>query len=762
MDATVSPSVEPKGLLLWLEEFLSSELSPYPGRGVTVARMVISATVTMLLIMTFRIPGGALGALYAFLISRDNLRSTFRSGLAIAISYILGVWFVLLGAAIFADQESARIVWFAGSMFVTFFVLRTLRYSDVATGFAVLLVNALPIWQTPATAEHRVELTLWQTLAVAIGTLVTILVEVIFHSFNSKSELQKGITQRLRAALQFIEAYATGESIASALETEISKYSIVGTSGLRRILARSRHRGIERDELSTMVALVGRLVDLTVASGRIQMTPQHADKKRLLQLASNLKTIIQLIEDGDMEGHQPAIADSSVEDPSSMGTNLLEIERTVSMISRVLAHGEPSRVTIAAWKNTYVSLNSRSDARTIMDSPSEIVIADAFENRAHLMWALRGCLAATLCYLTYEMLDWRGISTSVTTCVITALSTAGASRQKQVLRITGAIVGGLILGMGSQIFIFPYIDSIGAFTILFVVVTSIGAWFATSSSRLSYFGVQIALAFYLIGLQEFSIQTSLTVARDRVVGILLGLFMMWLIFDRFGDSTATTETARAFCTNLRTIAAMFEQAGADDLQLATERTRALREEISANFEKVNAQADAIPFEFGLERKRGMEIRSLVRRWQPNLRSVYLLEVACLQHRLFEADDPIPWKFWERVGSLSRTYTSTLKALAGHLEAGEGLELESNKGIDSLRTLSQTLESEAFSPGARIRANGIVELLQQIHEQIQLLSQEILSASDWQDLWSDGDSESFQRARRQVSSSKDTATGAHRA
>jgi multidrug resistance protein MdtO len=54
-----------EGSLSWLEDFLSSELAAYPGRGVTVARMVISATVTMLLVMTFRIPGGALGALYA-------------------------------------------------------------------------------------------------------------------------------------------------------------------------------------------------------------------------------------------------------------------------------------------------------------------------------------------------------------------------------------------------------------------------------------------------------------------------------------------------------------------------------------------------------------------------------------------------------------------------------------------------------------------------------------------------------------------------
>jgi multidrug resistance protein MdtO len=55
----------------------------------------------------------------------------------------------------------------------------------------------------------------------------------------------------------------------------------------------------------------------------------------------------------------------------------------------------------------------------------------------------------------------------------------------------------------------PYLYSIAGFTFLFVVVTGIAAWFATSSPRLSYFGVQFAVGFYLIHLQEFTIQTSL-------------------------------------------------------------------------------------------------------------------------------------------------------------------------------------------------------------------------------------------------------------
>ena len=37
----------------------------------------------------------------------------------------------------------------------------------------------------------------------------------------------------------------------------------------------------------------------------------------------------------------------------------------------------------------------------------------------------------------------------------------------------------------------------------------------TSSPRLSYFGLQMALAFYLINLQEFKIQTSLERSEEH-------------------------------------------------------------------------------------------------------------------------------------------------------------------------------------------------------------------------------------------------------
>jgi multidrug resistance protein MdtO len=210
------------------------------------------------------------------------------------------------------------------------------------------------------------------------------------------------------------------------------------------------------------------------------------------------------------------------------------------------------------------------------------------------------------------------------------------------LRFAGAIVGGVVVGMGAQVFILPYLDSITGFTLLFVVVTGIAAWFATSSPRLSYFGVQFAVGFYLIHLQEFTIQTSLAVARDRVAGILLGLFMMWLVFDQLWGSSAAVEMRRTYISNLRSLGQLVREPipGRE----GTWRSDSLRETINTNFDKVRSLADGVLFELGSSRQADLAFRDRIRQWQPQLRTLFVTRLALLKYRLqlpgFELPEPV--------------------------------------------------------------------------------------------------------------------------
>ena len=240
-------------------------------------------------------------------------------------------------------------------------------------------------------------------------------------------------------------------------------------------------------------------------------------------------------------------------------------------------------------------------------------------------------------------LDWRGISTAVVTCVLTALTTIGSSRQKQALRFTGALAGAAV-GLAAQVFIVPSLDSITGFTILFLLVTSVAAWIGTSSPRLSYFGVQFALAFYVIHLRDFGPQRSLVPGRDRVVGIMLGLFMMWLVFDQLWSAPTVVQMRKAFISQFRLLAQFIKQPLSDNSTLNVARNYSLRETINGGFSQVRAFADAVWFEFGPSRRQDLALRSRILGWQSQLRMLFISCVALVKYRLrfpgFELPEPV--------------------------------------------------------------------------------------------------------------------------
>jgi len=616
-----------EGFSNWFPDFLKKELAPYPGRGAVVSRMVISATITMILIVTFRIPGGVIGCLTAFFFSRENLVSTARSAIFMIAAFLTGALFIPIGARLLASSPETHFLWVGCSLFLAFFLLRCLANYGVATGFAFVVSNVVGIWYLPGPAEANVELTLWLVAATLIGALVTLSVEIVFHAVYGSDDLFEGLDSRLALIQDLMASYGDGKPVSNATQAGLAQFAVVGAGALRRHVARSSYTQLYRARITTLVSLVARSIDFAAALASAYPTFPSGLQERAARLSRSLGDIRLCLR----THAQPC--EASVEPKPSPGTPLLsEIESMVSLMP-----------TIFSSEN---SPDPRLEPLEDPSSASRLFIPDAFSNPEHLRYILSGTLAAMLCYVFYVSLDWPGLSTSVTTCVLTALTTVGSSRQKQVLRVAGFFLGGIVAGLGSQIFVLPYIDSIGGFTLLFAIITAVAAWIGTASTRLSYAGVQFAFAFYIVQLSDFTIQTNLSVARDRVLGVLLGTTMMWLVFERLFPRSAADEMVRIFIVNLRLLAdlvASNPRAG-DPKSILTLRRQ--REEIYRHFGEVNAQSDAIPFETGPVRAGDMAARDRIRRWQSSLRSFYLLEAPLLQFRTFA-----------KAGSKSRAFTA---------------------------------------------------------------------------------------------------------
>ena len=231
----------------WFLDFLKKELAPYPGRGALVARMVISATLTMIILVTFRIPSGYIGALTAFLFSRENLVSTARSAIFMIAALLIGALFIPIGAHLLASPPETHFLWVGGSLFLAFFLLRCLTNYGVATGLAIVIANVVVIWYLPGPTEQNVELTLWLVLATSIGALVTLCVEVVFYAVHRHDDLLEGLDTRLALIEELMAGYADGRPVSPATQAGLSQFAVVGASVLRRHVARASYTQLYRN-----------------------------------------------------------------------------------------------------------------------------------------------------------------------------------------------------------------------------------------------------------------------------------------------------------------------------------------------------------------------------------------------------------------------------------------------------------------------------------------------------------------------------------
>ncbi|MGU3574957.1 FUSC family protein [Brucellaceae bacterium C25G] len=153
---------------------------------------------------------------------------------------------------------------------------------------------------------------------------------------------------------------------------------------------------------------------------------------------------------------------------------------------------------------------------------------DAFTNPVYQQFALKTTLAAILCYIFYSAINWNGIHTAMVTCYVASMGTTGDTVHKLTLRISGCLVGALI-GVLSIVYILPQLDTVGGLMVLVFFATLLAGWVATGSEKISYAGVQIGLAFTLTVLQGFGPTTDMDSARDRIIGILVGNFAVYLV-----------------------------------------------------------------------------------------------------------------------------------------------------------------------------------------------------------------------------------------
>jgi multidrug resistance protein MdtO len=701
----------------WFRDFLREELAPYPGRGVIVARILCAAAIVMILTMTFQIPFGWVATLFTLLITRESPEATVKAARVVMVAFAAGGVDVLVGAMFFSGEPLLRLAWVILSLFLAFFLLGAMANYAAALQFGTLICISIPIWDQHISAEQKVETTLWAIGAILMATFTATVVELIYAGLQPYQAITVSLTRRLTATSALLHSWSEGIQDKEA-EQHAMRMSILGTSRMRKDLQRTGYAPEYAQRMGAIVALVGRLVDLAAAvpqfAGYEVAFPESSERERLLRLIDRVEAIVDRLR--DRAAPMPALA---AEGAGAAGTIplLAEMEGTTDLIVEMFG---------AAEAPNYLALAPIEEE----NAQPRFFLPDAFLNPRHLRFAIRGALAAIACYIFYNVVDWPGLSTSVVTCFLTALTTIGASRQKQALRFSGAIVGGFIFGFGAQIFVLPGIDSITGFLLLLTAVTLFAAWFAVAGPRLSYFGVQVAAAFFLINLNEFRFQTSLSVARNRVIGVLLGLAMMWLIFDQFWSASAVVTMRQTFVSGLRMLARLMREPLSPDPRLVVDQTLMLRDTINTTFENLRQQADGVSLEFGPSRERDLAVRAQLLGWSLQLRIFFLARNTLLKYRMHLPGFELPPDKQQAQKNFDNGMAVVLDAMADRLDGKpqQPGELDPHELFEQLeKAMRRPSAGEAPSEAARYQQT-FVPLTQRIVGILATLREEVESSS----------------------------------
>lgn len=147
---------------------------------------------------------------------------------------------------------------------------------------------------------------------------------------------------------------------------------------------------------------------------------------------------------------------------------------------------------------------------------------------ALLRYAGKVALCMVIGYTIGLLTQRSELSVILTTIVITALPTYGASARKLMLRLVGTIIGGVVTILTIML-VTPNFETLPAYLIAIFIVLYISAYGALGSGRIAYAGKSIGTTFLLV-FAGLSPSADIYGPLWRVWGILLGAIVVTVVF----------------------------------------------------------------------------------------------------------------------------------------------------------------------------------------------------------------------------------------
>jgi len=625
---------------------LLQDLQPTPGRLSSALRIVLASIIALILMEALQMPFIALGMYFIFLIGRDSPAVSLRSSLSSCAVVVLAIAIEFAVVIVSDNDPVARLLSVAVVTFVCGMFVVATNTPALGSSLGLIYCTVISLWELHAPADRLVKSSLYLvgTFVISLGSAVA--VEYIFGARHPAEKIQEQRRIRYVALERLFRLYAED---APPLErfhaaTQVSRIAVAGQSGMmalyNTIVERNLDTGTLPMALRPRITMLAQLMDVAAAFGLQNPTTIDPDTRaRCARIADEMKRIT------------PGI-------PSVPGTQLqLGPGAHYSLLDRV----EGALHAILAMPVEAGPVKHR-ELVVLHSHEVPFFIPGALRNRQSIAFGLKISLCATFCYILYHALAWPGIATSVTTVLVTGLSSTGATKQKLLFRVLGSVIGGLLLGIGAMVFLFPYMDSITSLLVLEAAIAFLSAWVA-AGPKFNYIGLQIAFSFYVVAYEGLRAPLELAPARDRFVGVLIALAVMVLVFDQLWPVRTTTLMRRSLVSVLRLGADLFTTI--DSVQRREgilHHTDVLRDQLGKTLAGLRSMNGAVKYEFGRDRNHHIETGDMI------LRSA--LTAAAL--------------FWNQLAVLHSTDDS-------HYLHEPGLSQMRAKLADNMRTMADAIE-----------------------------------------------------------------------
>jgi len=634
------------------------EMAPVPGRMAGSLRFALAAAVATLLLLILQPPVGfiAPSMFMLFLVSHDSPYECFRDCLTLLGGAALGTAAALLLMGASGDHPVARVVGLAVFTFIAAFFFRTSAIPAFPMAFGCLTYMVISLWEYKIRAERILHLSLWPMGAVATVALSAIVVECLFNRSDPLVRLRREIKARcaaLNGLLQLFGARAEAGEI-ERQSAIVRRYAVTGRGQLHVLLERiANDRLCDTGESRRLRALTFALDRLLVLGAGIAVTQdfERMDPARLERIG---KAIVAA-EEGRLEEVQSTLGDSPIAGYS-------EWDRIEQTLHNLAAPTEGSEAV-----PTIETPQAAPSSGSWRDSLKHLLLPDAFTNSDYFMYALKLSLCATICYVIYNGLGWPGISTAFFTVYFTGLSTTGTSNRKLLIRIIGSTVGGMILGIGCLVFVYPNLEGVQGFLLVIAALSFVGAWCA-ASPYYGYIGLQIVFSFNLLAFERLGAPNQMTPARDRLLGIALGFLVMFLIFHQVRPERTVDTMRRLLARLLGASAELVRLFGLEPDSAASAKIAAMRQQIAGVVLNLPNFAHAVKFEFPPDRAADMRLSNEILKAVTTAGDLLFCVGTWPQEAEGEREA-------EHLRQIRDSVENGLRGLARNLE--EGLELQGN-------------------------------------------------------------------------------------